>query len=256
MSSRRRLWVAVCAFTLNLVLIPFSDRAARTLEAAFHIKGGDAEAVDRELAAPFQPPYVHRLIVGINRFPQDAVSASGLVGRLGLGAKPDAPIQRIEGSCRDVLMRLDKLLAAAATIVVTTAMASVYAYASGLEGDATALAVLQTKADQAPLRDKCFLYAKLVGQLAERAGQQLSSGDGERASESLELLRQYAVRMGSAITDDSRKMKDAELITRRATFRLRSVLRGAPYEDRPDWDATLKLLFETQTNLMMHVFKR
>jgi hypothetical protein len=153
-------------------------------------------------------------------------------------------------------MRFDKLLAAAAAIVVTTVMASVCAYASGLDGDATALAVLQAKADQAPLRDRCFLYAELVGQLADRAGRQLSSGDAERASESLKLLKQYAARMDSAITDDSRKLKDAELITRQATFRLSSRLRGASYEDRPDWDATLKLLFQTQTNLMMQVFKR
>ena len=153
-------------------------------------------------------------------------------------------------------MRFDKQFAATAAIIIATAMASVCAYASGLNGDATALAALQAKADQAPLRDRCFLYAELVGQLADRAGQQLSSGDAEQASESLRLLRQYADRMGSAITDDSRKLKDAELITRHATFRLSSMLRGASYEDRPVLDATLKLLYQTQTNLMMQVFKK
>ena len=153
-------------------------------------------------------------------------------------------------------MRVDKQLAATAAIIIATAMASVCAYASGLNGDATALAALQAKADQAPLRDRCFLYAELVGQLADRAGQQLSSGDAEQASESLRLLRQYADRMGSVITDDSRKLKDAELITRHATFRLNSMLRGASYEDQPVLDVTLKLLNQTQTNLMMQVFKR
>jgi hypothetical protein len=153
-------------------------------------------------------------------------------------------------------MRFDKQLAATAAIIIATAMASVCAYASGLNGDATAFAALQAKADQAPLRDRCFLYAELVGQLTDRAGQQLSSGDAEQASESLRLLRQYADRMGSVITDDSRKLKDAELITQHATFRLSSMLRGASYEDRPVLDATLKLLYQTQTNLMMQVFKR
>ena len=80
--------------------------------------------------------------------------------------------------------------------------------------------------------------------------------DSEQASESLRLLRQYADRMDSAIADDSKKLKDAELITRHATFRLGSMLRGASYEDRPALDATLKLLYRTQTNLMMRVFKR
>lgn len=153
-------------------------------------------------------------------------------------------------------MRFDKQLAATGAIIITTALASVCAYASGLDGDAPALAALQVKADQAPLRDRCFLYAELVGQLADRAGQQLSSGDAEQASESLRLLRQYADKMGSVITDDSRKLKGAQLITRHATFRLSSMLRGASYEDRPVLDSTLKLLYQTQTNLMMQVFKR
>jgi RND superfamily putative drug exporter len=68
-SSRRRLWVALCAFALALVLISCSYKAADRLETAFHIKGGEAEAVDRELAQRFQSPYVHRLIVVIRGYP-------------------------------------------------------------------------------------------------------------------------------------------------------------------------------------------
>jgi hypothetical protein len=135
-------------------------------------------------------------------------------------------------------------------------LASVCARASGLDSDATALATLQAKVNQAPPRDRCFLYAELVGQLADRAGQQLNSGDSDQASESLRLLRQYAEQIGSAITDDSRKLKDAELLTRRASFRLGNMLRAASYEDRPALDATLKLVYQAQTHLMMQVFKK
>jgi hypothetical protein len=89
---------------------------------------------------------------------------------------------------------------------------------------ATALATLQAKADQAPPRDRCFLYAELVGQLADRAGQQLHSGDAGQVSESFRLLRQYAERIRPVITNDTRKLKDAELLTRRASFQLSSML--------------------------------
>jgi len=44
-SSRRSLWFALFGFTLALILIPFSFRAGSRLEASFHIKGGEAEAV-------------------------------------------------------------------------------------------------------------------------------------------------------------------------------------------------------------------
>ena len=135
------------------------------------------------------------------------------------------------------------------------ALAAVGARASDLDGRTTDLATLQAKAEQAPPRDRCFLYAEIVGQLADRAGQQIKSGDSDQASESLRLLRQYAEQIGSATTDDKRRLKDAELLTRRASFRLSNMLRGASYEDRPVLDATLKLVYQAQTNLMMQVFK-
>ena len=80
-SSRRRLWVALSAFAIALILIPFSFKAGGRLETAFHIKGGEAEAVDRELAQRFQSPYVHRLIVVIKGLPDpDSVEGSNALG--------------------------------------------------------------------------------------------------------------------------------------------------------------------------------
>ncbi|MGA2535813.1 MAG: hypothetical protein ABSF53_07360 [Terracidiphilus sp.] len=170
--------------------------------------------------------------------------------------RPGAADQKIGGACKGMLVTYDKKLAATSIVVITLALLSACARASGLDGDAAALATLQAKADQAPPRDRCFFYAELVGQLADRAGQQLRSGDPSHASESLRLLRQYTEKIGSAIFPDSRKLKDAELLTRRASFRLNNMLRGASYEDRPTLDATLKLVYQAQTNLMIQVFKR
>jgi Spy/CpxP family protein refolding chaperone len=144
----------------------------------------------------------------------------------------------------------------AAVVVIALAFASAAARASDMDTGANDLAKLQTKAEQAPPKDRCFLYAELVDHLAERAGEQLNSGDSGKASESLRLLRQYAEQIGSSITDDSKKLKDAEVITRRAAFRLSSMLRGASFEDRPALDATLKLVYQAQTSLMIQVFKK
>jgi len=154
-----------------------------------------------------------------------------------------------------MLMRCGIQLVTTAVIIIAMALASVGARASDLDGGATNLATLQVKAEQAPPRDRCFLYAEIVGQLADRAGEQIKSGDSGHASESLRLISQYAEQIDSAITDESRRLKDAELLTRRASFRLSNMLRGASYEDRPLLDATLKLVYRAQTNLMMQVFK-
>jgi RND superfamily putative drug exporter len=90
-SSRRRLWVALCAFALALVLIPFSYDVGGRLETAFHIKGGEAEAVDGELAQRFQSPYAHRLIVVITGLPDpDSVEGTNALGLIvnGFRAQP------------------------------------------------------------------------------------------------------------------------------------------------------------------------
>jgi hypothetical protein len=59
----------------------------------------------------------------------------------------------------------------------TTLATCAYAPASGLDNNPTALAALQVKADQAQPRDRCFLYAELVSQMTDLAGQQFNSGD-------------------------------------------------------------------------------
>jgi RND superfamily putative drug exporter len=63
-------------FVMALALLPFSYKVERHLETAVHIKGGESEQVDRELAQRFQSPYAHRLVLVISGIP-DADSAKG-----------------------------------------------------------------------------------------------------------------------------------------------------------------------------------
>src|SRR5258707_15864976 len=104
-AARRRFWLAMSGFVMALVLMPFSYKVERRLETAAHIKGGESEKVDKELAQRFQSPYAHRLVVVISGIPEpdsaesaDALSfltsslrsvpgVSGAVSHLGL---PDA----------------------------------------------------------------------------------------------------------------------------------------------------------------------
>lgn len=75
-SARRRFWLAMSGFVMALALLPFSYKVERHLETAVHIKGGESEQVDRELAQRFQSPYAHRLVLVISGIP-DADSAKG-----------------------------------------------------------------------------------------------------------------------------------------------------------------------------------
>jgi hypothetical protein len=141
-------------------------------------------------------------------------------------------------------------------VIFILPLASAYAPASGGDHSPTALTALQAKADQAQPRDRCFLYAQLVRQMTELAGQQFNSGDSLHASETLKLVRRYAEKIHMGVVDDSRKLKNAELLMQRTSFRLKDILSEALYEDQPALEATLNQPNQVQEQLMTQVFKK
>src|ERR1700722_7938125 len=82
-AARRRFWLAVSGFVMALALMPFSYKVERRLETAAHIKGGESEKVDKELAQGFQSPYAHRLVVVISGIPDpDSAESADALGFL------------------------------------------------------------------------------------------------------------------------------------------------------------------------------
>jgi RND superfamily putative drug exporter len=79
-AARRRFWLAMSGFAVAFALMPFSYKVERRLETAAHIKGGESEKVDLELAQRFQSSYAHRLVVVISGLPdpESAESADAL----------------------------------------------------------------------------------------------------------------------------------------------------------------------------------
>ena len=75
-AARRRFWLAMLGFALAMALLPFSYKVESRLETVVHIKGGESEKVDQELAQRFQSPYAHRIVLVISGIP-DPDSAKG-----------------------------------------------------------------------------------------------------------------------------------------------------------------------------------
>src|ERR1700734_3014962 len=121
--------------------------------------------------------------------------------------------------------------------------------------DANTMAALEAKAEQAQPKEQCFLYAELVHQMTELAGQQLSAGD-QRASDTLHLIQKYAEKIHMGVAEDGKKMKNAEQLRRNTEYRLNDSLNAASYEDRQVLQSTLKQLEQVQTELMMQVLKK
>jgi hypothetical protein len=122
--------------------------------------------------------------------------------------------------------------------------------------DAQSLLALEARASQASPREQCFLYAELVHQMTELAGRQLSAGEAAEASSTIHTVQDYAAKIHMDMANDSKRLKNAEILMRHTAFRLHDILSEASLEDRPTLDATLKQLNQVQAELMLQVFRR
>ena len=122
--------------------------------------------------------------------------------------------------------------------------------------DAQSLLALEARASQAGPREQCFLYAELVHEMTELAGRQLSAGEVAEASSTIHSVQDYAAKIHMDMTNDSKRLKNAEILMRHTAFRLHDIVSQASLEDRPTLDATLKQLNQVQAELMLQVFRR
>ena len=121
--------------------------------------------------------------------------------------------------------------------------------------DAQALSQLELRAQQASPRDQCFLYTELIHAMTEIAGKQILQGDIDQASATLKKVEEYAALMHLGITNNSKRIKDAEQLMHHTTYRLGEYLRKASFEDRPTLQTALKQIDQIHDELLTQVFK-
>jgi hypothetical protein len=132
------------------------------------------------------------------------------------------------------------------------------AYAASIDNnlpDAQALAQLEIRAQQASPRDQCFLYTELVHLMTEIAGRQMLNGDIDQASDNLKKVNHYAQLIRMDLASNSKRLKNAEMLMHRTTYRLGEFLRRVSGEDRDTLNATLKQLDQVHSELLAEVLK-
>ena len=120
--------------------------------------------------------------------------------------------------------------------------------------DPQALNLLELHAQQAPPREQCFLYAQLVHTMTELAARELREGDVDTASTTLKKVEHYAQLIHLGLANDTKRLKNAELLIQHTTRRLGEYLHMASTEDRPTLQATLKHLDKVHDELLSQVF--
>jgi hypothetical protein len=133
------------------------------------------------------------------------------------------------------------------------------ARASGFDDksiDQDTINALQAKILQAQPRDQCFLYAQLVHEMTELSVHQYASGDGEKAASLLKQVQEMAHKIHLTMSEDNKRLKNAQILLRHTAFRLNEMLHNSSLEDQPLVKATLAQVNQAQDEAMLQVFRK
>jgi hypothetical protein len=122
--------------------------------------------------------------------------------------------------------------------------------------DQQTMDALEARAGQAQPREQCFLYAELVHDMIEVSLRQYAAGDAEKATGLLKRAQELTHKIHLALSEDNKRLKNAEILLRHTAFRLTELLHTSEFEDRPLVQETLSQVNQAQTEAMMAVFKK
>ena len=120
--------------------------------------------------------------------------------------------------------------------------------------DVQGLAQLEARASQAKPREQCFLYTELVHTMTEMAGKQIVEGDTEHAADTLKRINLYAHLIHVNLANDTKRLKNAEMLMHHTTYKLGQYLHLVSEEDKVTVQATLKQLDQVNDELLTQVF--
>jgi len=116
------------------------------------------------------------------------------------------------------------------------------------------LAQLELRASQANPREQCFLYTELVHTMTEKAGKEIADGDTEQAQATFKQIDRYAHLIHMNLANDTKRLKNAELLMHHTTYRLAEYLHLVSGDDKATVQATLKQLDQVNDELLNQVF--
>ncbi|MGA3069532.1 MAG: hypothetical protein ABSD43_04890 [Terracidiphilus sp.] len=115
---------------------------------------------------------------------------------------------------------------------------------------------LWAKASQAQPREQCFLYAELVHEMTEFSLREYAAGDVEKATGMLKQIQILAHKIHLSVSDDDKRLKNAQILLRHTAFRLTEMLHNSSLEDRPLVEQTLAQVNQAQNEAMLQVFRK
>ena len=122
--------------------------------------------------------------------------------------------------------------------------------------DQQTIDALTAKANQAQPREQCFLYAEIVRDMTELSLRQYAAGNVAKASELLKQIQALSHKIHLSVTDNDKRLKNAEILLSRTAFRLTEMLHSSDYQDRPLIRQTIADVNQAQNAALMQVFNQ
>lgn len=122
--------------------------------------------------------------------------------------------------------------------------------------DQDSINALQAKILQAQPKEQCFLYAELLHQMTEVSLHQYANGDEVKATSLLKQVQALAHKIHLSMSEDNKRLKNAQILLRHTAFRLNEMLHSSSLEDRPLLADTLAQVNKAQDEAMMEVFRK
>ena len=92
--------------------------------------------------------------------------------------------------------------------------------------------------------------------MTELSLRQYAAGDGEKAAGLLKQIQGLSHKIHLSMSDDNRRLKNAQILLRHTAFRLTEMLHSSSLEDQALVAQTLAQVNQAQDEAMMQVFRK
>ncbi len=146
------------------------------------------------------------------------------------------------------------LLFAPAFLACTLARPALASGPAEIGLDATALIGLEQRAAAAEPKERCYLYTELLHGWTELAGRSMASGNDLDAAQAIARADSDVIQLKAAIANDSKRLKNAELILEHTAHRLSDMVRVASMDQHDPMQAVLRHLNSVHDVLLAQIF--
>ncbi len=150
--------------------------------------------------------------------------------------------------------RLHRLLLLIPLLASLSARPALASGSSEIGLEAPALADLEQRAAAAERKERCYLYSELLHGWTELASRNMASGNDAAAALALARADADVVQLKAALANDSKRLKNAELILEHTAHRLSDMVRVSSIDQHDTMQAVLKHLNNVHDDLLAQLF--